>query len=117
MSIPAFVSVAAAVAAPVVFACNMKALSHEERVHHAANTHRLTAAVVETQEGESSLRFRIAEERMDLPALAEWVRLERKCCPFFTFTIEIEGGAGATWLTLSGPPGVKEFIRLELGLS
>jgi hypothetical protein len=54
---------------------------------------------------------------MDLTALAEWVRLERKCCPFFTFAIEVEGVTGATWLTLSGPPGVKEFIRLELGLS
>jgi hypothetical protein len=45
------------------------------------------------------------------------MRLERKCCPFFSFTIEVEGGAGSTWLTLSGPPGLKEFIRLELGLS
>ena len=117
MLIPAFVSVAAAVSAPIVFACNMKALTHAERVQHAANARRLTTAVVETQEGERSFRFRIAQERMDLVALAEWVRLERKCCPFFSFTIEIEGGAGSTWLTLSGPPGVKEFIRLELGLS
>jgi hypothetical protein len=117
MPITAFVSVAAAAAAPIVFACNMKALTHTERVQHAANTHRLTAAVVETQEGERSFRFRIAEERMDLTALAEWVRLERKCCPFFTFAIEVEGETGATWLTLSGPPGVKEFIRLELGLT
>jgi hypothetical protein len=55
-------------------------------------------------------------ERMDLTALAEWDRLERRCCPFFDFNIEVEGDEGPTWLTLSGPSGVKEFIRLEIGV-
>ncbi len=109
-------SLAVAVASPARFACNMKALSPAERVRHTANTHRLKTAVVETQEAERSLRFRLSDESMDLTALAEWVRLERRCCPFFTFKIDMEGDGGPTWLTLSGESGVKEFIRLEIGV-
>jgi hypothetical protein len=115
IAIPAL-SLAVAVAAPATFACNMKALSPAERARHGDNTHRLKTAVVETQEAERGLRFRFSDERMDLMALAEWVRLERRCCPFFTFNIEVEGDGGPTWLTLSGPSGVKDFIRLEIGL-
>jgi hypothetical protein len=110
------VAVAVAVADQLPFACNVKALSRAERMRHTDNTKRLKAAVAETQEGERSLRFRVSDERMDLTALAEWVRLERRCCPFFTFQIELQDGGGPTWLTLSGRSGVKEFIRLEIGL-
>ena len=116
IGIPTALSLVAAAAAPVAFVCNMKALSPAERVRHTANTLRLKTAVVETQEAERSLRFRLSDESMDLTALAEWVRLERRCCPFFTFKIDMEGDGGPTWLTLSGESGVKEFIRLEIGV-
>jgi hypothetical protein len=116
IAIPSEVSLAVAVAAPAPFACNMKALSPGERVHHTANTDRLKTAVVETQERENAVRLRLSDGRMDLTALADWVRLERRCCPFFTFSIEVEGNGGPTWLTLSGPRGIKEFIQLEIGV-
>ena len=104
----------AILSAAAVFACNLKALTAQERIHHTENSRQLRAAVVETQERPAGLRF-----RLDGPALttiADWVQLERRCCPFFTFAIELEGDGGPTWLTLSGAPGVKEFIRLELDL-
>lgn len=110
MTLSSFVSFA------VAFACNLGALSPDERVRHTRSTGRLHAAVLETQELESGYRFRVSEPGMDLPALAEWVRLERRCCPFFTFAIEVEGDGGATWLALAGAAGAKEFIRAELGL-
>jgi hypothetical protein len=116
IAIPTALSLAVAVATPVPFACNMKALSPAERMRHTDNTRRLKTAVVEAQETERNLRFRVSDERVDLTALAEWVRLERRCCPFLTFNIEVEGDGGPTWLTLSGPSGAKEFIRLELGV-
>lgn len=116
IAIPSALSLAVAVAGPIPFACNTKALSPAERLRHTDNTRRLKTAVVETQEKENGLRFRVTDERVDLTAIAEWVRLERRCCPFFTFNIEVEGDRGATWLTLSGPPGVKKFIRLEIGI-
>ena len=48
--------------------------------------------------------------------LAEFVSLERRCCPFLTFAIELDAEGGGLWLRMTGPAGVKEFLTLELGL-
>jgi hypothetical protein len=41
-----------------------------------------------------------------------WVTLERLCCPFLNFLIEIDS-AGAVRLTVRGPKGVKEVLEEE----
>jgi len=45
------------------------------------------------------------------------VALERRCCPFFEFTIEVGSEGNSTWLSLAGEEGVKDFIRHELALA
>ena len=50
-------------------------------------------------------------------ALAEFITLERTCCPFFQFGLEVELGADSAWLQITGPEGVKPFLELEMGLS
>lgn len=50
-----------------------------------------------------------------LDELAEFIKTERACCPFFVFRLRVAADGGDTWLELSGPPGVKEFIRTEIG--
>ena len=47
---------------------------------------------------------------------AEWISLERRCCPFFGFTLEMERHGGPLWLRVTGPKGIKQFIRAEFGL-
>jgi hypothetical protein len=49
-------------------------------------------------------------------AAAEWVSYERKCCPFFTFALEQSADGGPVWLRITGPEGVKVFIREAFGL-
>jgi hypothetical protein len=97
------------------FSCNIRALSPGERARHNENTARLRSARVETRELQNGLRFRIAADRMDLATLGDWVALERRCCSFFGFAIEVEPDDGAVWLSLTGDEGVKDFIRLEIG--
>lgn len=41
--------------------------------------------------------------------LAEWITLERRCCPFLTFAVEFKSD-GDIELTLSGDPAVKQFL-------
>jgi hypothetical protein len=41
----------------------------------------------------------------------EMVMAERKCCPFFHFTLDFEAGGGPVWLHITGPDEVKPFIR------
>ena len=54
---------------------------------------------------------------MTLPEAAEWIALERKCCPFLTFRIVVAGAQPGFTLALTGPPGVKEFLTAELPLT
>src|SRR5215471_8461622 len=44
---------------------------------------------------------------------AEFITLERLCCPFYDFALESEREGGPVWLTLTGREGVKEFAKIE----
>jgi hypothetical protein len=41
--------------------------------------------------------------------LAKFVDLERDCCPFLTFRIDV-GAGESIWLKLTGPPAARELI-------
>ncbi|MGH7449076.1 MAG: hypothetical protein ACRELT_16000 [Longimicrobiales bacterium] len=71
-----------------------------------------------------------AEERLDiadgfswrfppdaLNELAAFISLERYCCPFLRFRIEVHPDGGSVWLTIDGPPGTAEFLELELAIA
>jgi hypothetical protein len=60
------------------------------------------------------LAFRFPAEAYD--TVVRFLAGERLCCPFLTFTLEITPERGALWLRLTGPAGIKEFIRAELHL-
>lgn len=46
---------------------------------------------------------------------AEFISLERLCCPFFGFALDVAPEGGALWLSLTGRDGVKPFIAAEIG--
>ncbi len=101
--------------APPVFACDLTALTWEQRAqHHRATTYLLTEAVQEIQALPQGYAFRFAADTY--ATVAEFVALERLCCPFVTFAIEVQPDRGPIWLRLTGPEGAKEFLRLELNL-
>lgn len=93
------------------FACNMKALNATERTRHQELSRRLFEAVAEKSELPNGYGFRLGAK--DLTAAAEWVSLEAKCCPFFTFELEQSRDQGPLWLRITGAAGVKAFIRDE----
>ena len=51
-----------------------------------------------------------------LATLAEFIRFERECCPFFAFELHCEPQGGPLWLSLRGPEGVKGFVTALLGI-
>ena len=98
------------------FYCNIGALSAEERGRHSAMTRKLIAArdlVVETAKG---YEFQFRPEKVSVAELAEWVVAENKCCPFFYFHIDLEKRGRLVCLGLTGPVGVKAFIREEFAV-
>ena len=97
------------------FACVMDAIETEKRVPHLANARRLFNSVEEIRELESGYAFRFCNETEILTSLADFIALERLCCPFFGFNVDVESEGGAIWFSVTGRAGVKPFIQAEIG--
>jgi hypothetical protein len=50
---------------------------------------------------------------ISLTEAAEWMNMERLCCPFLTLQLSAGGGQGNWRLTLTGPKGVKPLLEAE----
>lgn len=96
-------------------ACDLDAISAGDRPRYNELRKMLAASAVGKRELADGIAVQISTERMPLPQLAEWISLERKCCPFFEFKIEVAPASGPVWLSLTGRPGVKEFLAQTLG--
>jgi hypothetical protein len=97
------------------FACKMDAIETDKRPQHIATARHLFSAVSEIKELTDGYAFRLPNEADVLVKVAEFISLERLCCPFFDFTLEVEREGGRVWLQLTGREGVKPFIQAEIG--
>ncbi|MFN2493145.1 MAG: hypothetical protein ABR501_09720 [Pyrinomonadaceae bacterium] len=93
----------------------MSAIEPEERGAHSETTGKLFRAVRSIEELPNGYRFRLPNESEVLLSAAQFIALERRCCPFFDFGLQIEREGGAIWLSLTGSEGVKSFIMAEVG--
>jgi hypothetical protein len=96
------------------FACNMQAISAEERPRHVEVTGQMRQATREVKELPDGYAFRFDASRPTVMLVSEFISRERDCCPFFTFELVAERDEGSLWLSLRGREGVKEFIMAEL---
>jgi hypothetical protein len=97
------------------FACDMTAIAADQRGPHLAAIDKLFHAVQSFRELPNGYSFRLPNASEALLTAAEFITLERLCCPFFGFRLEIEREGGAVWLSLTGREGVKPFIMAEIG--
>jgi len=97
-----------------VFACNLGALTKDERATHGRLAEALLAAVAERRELANGYGFRLPAA--ELETASRWVALESRCCPFFSFELRLAAQGGPLWLHITGPEGVKPFMRAEFGL-
>jgi hypothetical protein len=96
--------------------CNLSAMDTEQRQRHAQIVGQLfSEAIQETQERPDGLGFR--GDAANFLLAAEFITLERLCCPFFNFTLTIDAGSSSFWLQVSGPEGVKTLLQREFGSS
>ena len=102
--------------AEIPIACDLNALTPVERERRRTLVGALAHAIVGRAELDHGFELRVDSTKLDLPALAEWVALERRCCPFLHFTIELAAGDGPVTVALSGGEGVKDFLRAEMDL-
>jgi len=91
----------------------MSAIPAEERAVQQRLVRRLMAEVAEIRQLPKGFAFYFLADHYD--PVTEFVRRERLCCPFLTLTLEVMPEQGPLILRLTGPAGVKDFIRAELG--
>lgn len=97
-----------------ILACNMNALTKEQRTRHEAVTKRLLEHSTRKALAEGYL-FTIDRAQISVAELAEWVADESRCCPAVDFHVELPA-FGPLTLRLDGGADVKQFIAAELGL-
>lgn len=76
----------------------------------------LKKQVQEKKELPDGYAFRFSGTDATVDELTEFIKTERECCGFFTFSLSIAGDKNEAWLQLTGPDGAKDFITSELGL-
>ena len=57
--------------------------------------------------------FKLDSKAVTLPEIAEWITMERLCCPFLTLQLWASGNQPDWMLALTGPEGVKPLITAE----
>jgi hypothetical protein len=92
----------------------MSAIEPGLRARHIATGKQVFRAAAEARELSDGYAFRLPAEPDVFLKAVEFISLERLCCPFLGFALEVEPAGGPAWLRLSGREGVKEFIREEV---
>lgn len=94
-------------------ACDLNALTPEERDRREMVLGAIAQTIIGRNELANGFELSFDSATLDLAALGEWIALERRCCPFLHFRIDI-APAGKIALALTGASGVKEFLRAEM---
>ena len=101
-------------ASPLPIVCVPSALTREERTRSRELRRELAAATVETRAKPNGYSYRYRDDPEIFRKAAEWITLERRCCPFLTFELRWSQGASTPWLELTGPEGTREFLGAEM---
>jgi hypothetical protein len=102
------------VRAEAALACNPGAFSREQGERHRILVRDVFDSVRAIEELRDGYAFEFPAETSLYLRIAEWVTLERLCCPFLAFGLDLEHGAGSIRLKLTGPRGAKRFLRALL---
>lgn len=95
------------------FACNMTALNGDRKKRVLELLNELKTKRQEIKELPDGYSFRYRMDSDTFLKAAEFITLERLCCPFFEFALIVEKENGAMWMQLRGRAGIKDFIKIE----
>lgn len=105
MTDPAFV--------PNGLACELNAIDPAGRERHTEVLAQLRPAIEQVEPLPDGYGLRLPADDRVLMLAAEFITRERRCCPFFQFTLDVTPDGGPVWLRLTGREGVKDFIQSE----
>ncbi len=92
----------------------MTALTSEQRVRRDTLFQQLAQRIERVEELEDGYTFHARTDDSLWMTAAEFVDYERRCCPFFSFVLQMSSAADSIQLYLTGAEGTKEFIETQL---
>jgi len=96
----------------IPIACDLQALAPDVRATHMEAAKQLlgsdAAEVAELPDG-YAFRYRADQYQQ----VVQFIANERRCCPFFTFVLEVTPAQGPLWLRITGNQAVKSFMQSE----
>ena len=98
-------------------ACDMSALSAAQRERQQILMRDFHALIQETEALDNGYAFRLKADAATILAAAEFITIERLCCPFLTFELAVGPADEPLRIRISGRAGVKQFIEAEFGIA
>ena len=90
-------------------ACRLDAFDPEARRRHARLIDTLRTGIRGNRPLEEGQAFELEGGEASFLEAAEWITLERRCCPFLRFTLKWSG-EGTPELHVTGPPEARDII-------
>jgi hypothetical protein len=94
-------------------ACNLNAIAAGARPRYNELVKRLRSAVRDRAEVQGGYVYKLDGTALALTEAAEWIAMERLCCPFLTLQLSASGDDADWRLTLTGPVGAKAILAEE----
>jgi hypothetical protein len=95
------------------FACRIDTLDRHQRSRQQELLALMRRSAQSRDELADGYAFRLSADPALFQLAAEWVSLERRCCPFVRFALEWNEDDGV-WVRFTGAPGVKPFLAAEI---
>ena len=95
-------------------ACNLFGLTAAERQRQQELRNQIFSGTPTVRELKDGYAVGVPSTKENILAVAEFISLERVCCSFFHFDLEVGQSDQPLWLRITGGNGVKEFLKTEL---
>lgn len=95
-------------------ACCHTVFTKEQRVEYKSIWEELEIKRIGIMEIEKGYQYQFPGDPKTLRLVNEWVSMERKCCPFLTFTVIARNEDEPVFLQLTGNEAAKAFLRSDI---
>ena len=96
-------------------ACHLKALDATQRERQKELLGIVRGKIQKTVELSDGFALQMPTDQATFLEVAEWVSLERRCCGFAEFALELRLD-DTVWVKMTGKPGAKEVFAAEMGV-
>jgi hypothetical protein len=86
----------------------------EFRQREATLLVKFRSAVMGTKELPDGYAFRVPGDKETMTLVSDLIVAERECCPFLTFALTAQPNMGPVSISVTGPPGTKDFLKTTL---